>query len=352
MRQFYLVTLLYTIATVTFAQAPSGYYSDAQNKYGQELMVSLHGIIKDHTTLSYTPGLWNAFYDTDMRSDGKVWDMYSSCTFTFGSDQDSGSGGTNECEYYNREHSFPRSWFGGAIDPMNTDLFHIYPTDKKVNAVRSDYPFGEVGTATYTSSNGSKLGNSSYAGYSGTVFEPIDEYKGDFARSYFYMATRYYDRMHTWSNDVTNGTQFPAFEEWVVNLLLEWHKNDPVSEKEINRNNAIFEKYQHNRNPFIDHPEFVLRIWGDETSSDYLENEYDFCVYPNPAQDKVYISSSYIGEGEITIYSPVGVEIKRFKKGSHTESTQIPTSDLPSGIYLLLIKTESFQKTTRLVIAK
>ena len=352
MRKLFLVTLIYFFASVAFAQAPDDYYSSAQNKQGKQLMEALHNIINNHTVLSYTPDLWDAFYETDMRTDGKVWDMYSSCSYTFGADQDSGSGGTVECDVYNREHSFPRSWFGGAIDPMNTDLFHIYPTDKKVNAVRSDYPFGEVGTASYTSSNGSKLGSSSFAGYSGTVFEPIDEYKGDFARTYFYMATRYFDQMHTWSNEVTNGTQHPAFEEWVVDLLLEWHQNDPVSEKEIDRNNVIFEKYQHNRNPFIDHPEFAVRIWGDESTSDHIEGENPFSVYPNPANDFINLTGLYMGEGEVIIYSAMGAEMKRFNKGLHTQSIRIPTSDLSDGIYLLLVKTPTYRESVKLIISR
>jgi len=290
MKRFLLNILAALLVSISYAQAPEGYYSSAQDKQGEALMEALHHIIKDHTVLEYGD-LWGAFYETDIRIDGKVWDMYSSCSFTLGSDQDKGSGGTSECYVYNREHSFPKSWFSDAR-PMYTDIFHLYPTDKKVNSVRSNYPFGEVGTATYTSSNGSKLGNSSYAGYSGTVFEPIDEYKGDFARTYFYMATRYYDQMYSWSNVVNNGTRHPAFEEWVVNLLLEWHTNDPVSEKEINRNNAIFENYQHNRNPFIDHPEYALLIWSDEPVDSYTV-QFTVTDGTNPIQGAQVTVSGY-----------------------------------------------------------
>lgn len=352
MRKFYISLLLVFLVSLAYAQAPDGYYNAAQDKYGEDLMEALHLIIKDHTVLSYTPGIWNAFYETDVRSDGKVWDMYSSCDFTFGDDQDSGSGGTEECQFYNREHSFPRSWFGGTVEPMNTDLFHIYATDKKVNAVRSSYPFGEVGSATYTSSNGSKLGTSSYAGYGGTVFEPIDDYKGDFARTYFYMATRYYNIMHTWSNEITNGTQYPAYNEWVVNLLLEWHKNDPVSEKEINRNNTIYENYQHNRNPFIDNPDFVERIWDSQASSDYTEAPYEVNVFPNPAQDNISITSPYLGENVIVIYSIGGGEVKRFETANYSEQIQIPVDDIANGIYILELTGGETIHSVRLVISR
>lgn len=251
--------LLLTLCTKLWAQVPNGYYSAAEGKTGEELVSTLHSIIKDHTELSYT-GLWSAFYETDKRDDGKVWDMYSTCNFTFGDDQDNGTGGTSECEYYNREHSFPRSWFGGAVAPMNTDLFHLYPTDKKVNSIRADFPYGNVSSATYTSSNGSKLGTS-VSGYSGTVFEPANEYKGDFARSYFYMATRYYNQISSWNSEMLNGTNFPTYASWALNTLLQWHQNDPVSLKEIERNNVIYKDFQHNRNPYIDNPNLVQRAW-------------------------------------------------------------------------------------------
>lgn len=244
----------------SYAQIPDGYYNAAQNKTGKDLMEALYNTIKGHTEISYT-GLWSAFYETDAREDGKVWDMYSSCNFTFGDDQDTGSGGTTECDVYNREHSFPRSWFGGAVAPMNTDLFHLYPTDKKVNAVRADYPYGNVVSASYTSSNGSKLGSSAVNGYSGTVFEPADDYKGDFARSYFYMVTRYFNLAMGWSCEMLNSTQHPAFTSWALNVLLEWHQADPVSLKEIERNNVVYYNYQNNRNPFIDHPNLVQKTW-------------------------------------------------------------------------------------------
>ncbi|MFP4555528.1 MAG: endonuclease [Bacteroidales bacterium] len=264
MRIFLSITIFLSISISAVAQPPDNYYNSTDGKYEQELLEELHNIIKDHNVISYA-AIWSAITETDATSTGKVWDMYSNCTFTFGDDQDSGTGGTSECEFYNREHSFPKSWFGDG-SPMYTDLFHVYPTDKKVNSIRGNYPYGEVGSATYTSNNGSKLGNSSYSGYSGTVFEPIDEYKGDFARTYFYMAARYYDQIHNWSSDMLNGTQYPAFSEWTIDMLIEWHEQDPVSDKEINRNNAIYNDYQGNRNPFIDNPEFVYRVWGEETS--------------------------------------------------------------------------------------
>lgn len=151
---------------------------------------------------------------------------------------------------------------------MNTDVHHIFASDGYVNSKRSSYPYGEVGSASYTSANDSKLGSPvSGLGYSGTVFEPIDAFKGDLARAYFYMATRYENVIGGWENNssgadaVLNGSSDQVFEAWFLNLLLSWHNQDPVSQKELDRNEAAF-SFQGNRNPYVDHPELVQLIWG------------------------------------------------------------------------------------------
>lgn len=246
------------------AQIPPGYYDSADGLQGFTLKTALYNIIKGHTQRSYD-NLWTDFESTDKKTNGKVWDMYSDIPngtppyeYTFDTDQCGNYGSENDC--YNREHSMPKSWFNDAY-PMYSDLFHLYPTDGYVNGKRSNYPFGQVGSASWTSMNGSKLGTSSYPGYSGIVFEPIDDYKGDFARTYFYMATRYENVVSNWSNTILSGNNTTVYVTWAVNLLLEWHVADPVSQKEIDRNNAIYQ-IQHNRNPYIDFPEWVHSIWG------------------------------------------------------------------------------------------
>ncbi|MDD4576486.1 MAG: endonuclease [Bacteroidales bacterium] len=246
------------------AQIPPGYYDSADGLQGFTLKTALYNIIKGHTQRSYD-NLWTDFESTDKKTNGKVWDMYSDnpngtppYEYTFITDQCGNYGSENDC--YNREHSMPKSWFNDAY-PMYSDLFHLYPTDGYVNGKRSNYPFGQVGSASWTSMNGSKLGTSSYPGYSGIVFEPIDDYKGDFARTYFYMATRYENVVSNWSNTILSGNNTTVYVTWAVNLLLEWHVADPVSQKEIDRNNAIYQ-IQHNRNPYIDFPEWVHSIWG------------------------------------------------------------------------------------------
>ncbi len=254
--------------STAFATIPDGYYDPASGLSGTELKSALHNIIDDHTVLSYTPGVWNAYQTTDLKANGKIWDMYSTYEYTFGTDQVSSDGYSGEGDKYNREHSWPSSYFNGKVYPMYSDVFHVYPTDAYVNQRRGNETYGETDTPTWTSSNGSKLGPAkSGLGYTGTVFEPINEYKGDFARTYFYMATRYYTEDGSWLNwAMADGVELKA---WAVEMLIQWHIDDSVSTKEINRNNAVH-VLQHNRNPFIDHPEYVSYIWGDETPEEVI----------------------------------------------------------------------------------
>ncbi|NVD06843.1 endonuclease I [Vibrio sp. JPW-9-11-11] len=261
----------------TVPDETDNYYDSAQNKTGYELKTALHEIIKDHNSRGYS-AIWQLVKQADIdkyyEQDGSILDVYSEKPET--QDSVNFAAVTNQCgqyrnegDCYNREHSFPKSWFGGKVEPMNSDGHHLYATDGFVNSKRSNWPFGEVGSASYISSNGSKLGSAaSTLGYQGTVFEPIDEFKGDFARAYFYMATRYEDVIAGWegnsanSDAVLDGTKTRVFEPWLLTMLKRWHHADPVSQKERDRNQAVFD-FQGNRNPFIDHPEYVTQIWGE-----------------------------------------------------------------------------------------
>jgi len=249
--------------SIVMAEIPPGYYDGTDGLDGEELRLALHEIIDNHTVHSYS-SLWTHFQSTDKKPNNKVWDMYSDIPngtppyeYTFVSDQCGNYGGESDC--YNREHSWPKSWFNNA-SPMNTDLFHLVPTDGYVNGMRSNYPYGEVENTTWTSQNGSKRGTMNSYNFNGTVFEPIDEYKGDFARTYFYMSTRYTTEDSGWDeNDMVNGADL---KEWAVAMLLDWHQADPVSEKELNRNDAVYD-IQGNRNPFIDYPVWSECIWDE-----------------------------------------------------------------------------------------
>ncbi len=261
---------------IAIPNSGNAYYSVSNNLNGAALKTALYNKIQGHTSISYG-GLYSNFPASDTYYDGKIWDIYSTSiegpyanySYTHGT----GNCGNylKEGDCYNREHSFPQSWFSSS-SPMQSDMFHLYPTDGKVNGIRDNDPFGEVSissTAGTPTQIGAKSGNNSFGfagSFTGTVFEPIDEYKGDLARTYFYMATRYENLIASWATngnagDVLAGNNFPAYDPWVIALLMKWHNQDPVSMKEINRNNAIF-NVQNNRNPYIDSPQFAQKVWG------------------------------------------------------------------------------------------
>lgn len=279
MKKSLLLFALSICAFVVKAQVPAGYYNSAQGLTGYALKSELSTIITNgHTAQSYG-ALWTVYYTSDVdnyyENDGTVLDIYSekpnatdAYNYTLGSDQ-CGNVSASEGGCYNREHSFPKSWFNDA-SPMYTDMHHIFPTDGQVNSQRSNFPYGEVGNASWTSTNGTKKGNNNYNfpnAYNGTVFEPIDEFKGDLARVYFYMATRYENQISGWetsnagSDATLNGTSNQVFEDWMLAMLIDWHNADPVSQKEIDRNNAAY-TFQGNRNPYVDNPQYVAQVWG------------------------------------------------------------------------------------------
>jgi len=342
MRGWVTYLLLLVASGQVTAQPPAGYYVSADGKTGTELKLALYNIIRGHTSAAYGD-LWTHFQTTDARSDGKVWDMYSdkpgqtpSYLFEFGTNQCGNYSKEGDC--YNREHSFPKSWFGGEIMPMYTDLFHLYPTDGWVNNKRGSFPFGVVSSATWTSTNGSRLGNNTWPGYTGTVFEPIDAYKGDFARTMLYMAARYYGEDSSWpGSDMVTGAEPKS---WAVAMLLNWHNADPVSPKETARNNAVY-GIQNNRNPFIDKPEYAQLIWGDPTS--LQEAEYTVArpvLYPLPARERVTISFPDDVKEEVVVrlISLAGREVK-VAVTHNTGSLEVYLGDLPDGLYILTVET-------------
>lgn len=299
-RLFTTICTLALTLSMAWAQGPNGseyYYKDADGKKGAALKTALCGIIYNKTERDYDD-LWTDFRSTDKRpTDGKVWDMYSGITnYTFGTDQ--AGNYSAEGDKYNREHSFPKSWFGisGSNIPKGpgTDLFHLYPTDGYVNGMRSNYPFGETSSPTYSSVGGfSKLGPCSYPGYTGKVFEPNDLYKGDFARTYFYMVTCYENLIETWyeknseSHPTLDGKKYPGLSSWQLSMLMKWAKNDEVSAKERARNIAVA-GIQNNRNPFIDYPGLEEYIWGEWQD---VEFSYDNYVSPYGGETPTTVST-------------------------------------------------------------
>jgi endonuclease I len=354
----FLCLCLFLFTTIfTFAQAPAGYYAAAEDKSGEALRTALHSIIKTHTTVSYSE-LWTSFQSTDIRPDnGKVWDMYSdrpggtpAYYFTFVSDQCGNYSGEGDC--YNREHSVPKSWFGGSVAPMYTDLFHLIPTDGFVNSKRGNLPIGKVTNATWTSTNGSKVGTSNISGYSGQVFEPIDSFKGDFARTYFYMATCYKDKnlgVETQSN-FTGGDLKP----WAKTLLLQWAAMDPVSQKEIDRNNAVWQ-IQHNRNPFIDYPELAEKIFGNDatpftTSISVFADQHCWYVYPNPTTSTINIQSFDFQSDDMTVeIHDIAGRTLFSQQAKPSDNLQIDLSSFPAGLYLMTISSAQNIHTYKIV---
>jgi endonuclease I len=354
MKKIFLLLCISFCTIYIYSQIPVGYYIPCNGKKGKALQMALHNIIKEHNQESYNE-LWTDFRMTDVKPDNTVWDMYSdrpngssAYIYNFGSDQCGNYSQEGDC--YNREHSLPKSWFNDEM-PMYTDLFHIYPTDGYVNGKRSNYPYGEVVNPTWISTNGSKLGNNSYSGYSGVVFEPIDEYKGDLARTYFYMATCYYDKNLSSDNGsaMFSGSQLKS---WALEMLMEWHHNDPVSQKEITRNDAVY-YIQNNRNPFIDYPQLVDKIFGidslnpfiidDDTNIIINYRELHFSVFPNPTNGELQITtmlherSKSLQEGDmIEIYDILGqLQLSIVNQKSKIQNIDVTT--LAAGVYLLKI---------------
>jgi endonuclease I/chitodextrinase len=256
------------ISIVSFGQIPSGYYATATST-GYTLKTQLYNIIKGHTDQGYA-GLYVTYETSDIdnfyENDGTVLDMYSEnptsvdpYNYSISSAQRCGTI-SNEGSCYNREHIIPQSVFAEGF-PMKSDAHSVTPTDGKVNGIRSNFPHGTVASVAITTLNGSKMGSSGIAGYLGSIFEPIDEFKGDIARMYFYFATRYENTVAGYSFPMFNGTADQVFTTAFLNMLLTWHAQDPVNAREISRNNAIYAR-QNNRNPYIDRPEFVQAIWN------------------------------------------------------------------------------------------
>ncbi len=328
-----------------------GNICDYKQLSGAALKTKLYDKIKGHTVRKYADIDDQYFKFTDAKPNGRAWDIYSNCDFDFITQFDNGGkcSPTSEGTCYNKEHSFPQSWFcKSQTTALYSDIHHIFPTDKYINGKRGNNPYGEVsGTATI-SSNGAKFGACSVSGYSGQVFEPANEYKGDLARAIFYVVTRYESDIVGWKScnnqSVLDGTTYPALKKWQLDMLLKWHKNDPVSQKEIDRNNAIA-NIQHNRNPFVDFPEFAEKIWGTSSSGNNggttavaSEQANTLKMYPNPANDVLNVE---LPEGEAMEYSIYTISGVLQQKG--VTQGVVEVSGLASGAYLIILT----DKTTR-----
>ena len=373
--KFLLLSFVLMLCTALFAAVePSvtltDYYADANGKSGNELRLALRAAIDHHTNITYAKLGYIMKYADTKNADGiHLIDIYSNVPYSTSTTNNKGKAdiddetvnwisGGKVGEGLNREHTVPQSWFG-KNDPMLADAFHIYPTDAHANNHRSSYLYGEIYPASskvtwyngsYTELGGlgdtyqdaTDLANSTYTyenqtytlvAYDGKVYEPADEYKGDLARGIFYMATRYASPeandgtdCSTWQNG-TNPSHFAKDENggvmglspYTVALMLKWHRQDPVSEKERLRNeviygNATYNKSnykQGNRNPFIDYPELVEYLWGNKAGQTVTVAN---------------LTSSYVGGGgggggqqtDPVIDAPktISIETEPFEEGS------------------------------------
>jgi endonuclease I len=250
----------------SLSQTIRDYYRSAYGLTGSALKTKIQSIITAGYVDKGYSGLWTTYKTSDVTSTGKIWDLYSNTAnngtgstasywFTPVTSQCGSYSGEGSC--YNREHMIPQSTFAEKA-PMVSDAHHVTATDGKVNGMRSNYPHGNVATATWTSLNGGKVGaGTSAQGYTSTCFEPRADAKGDIARIYFYFSVRYYNNSSCAAWAAMNAGA--KLKTWAITLYKSWASSDPVSTKERNRNNAIH-AIQKNRNPFIDYPSLINLI--------------------------------------------------------------------------------------------
>lgn len=298
-----------------------GYYDAIEGKQDSVLKSTLSKIIRPHTAISYGSGTnstWGVFYYSDQDDEGYCMDMYCDSWKKFTSVGAVVSG----C---NIEHSFAKSWWGGSKNDAYKDCYHLNPSNSTANSSRSNYPLG-VPTSNIKdqSKTGSlRVGKATYEGETFWVFEPKDEYKGDFARAYFYMATCYGDEL-TWRLDnkdvgskyAMRNDSYLEFRDWEIAVLLQWHRQDTVSEKERKRMDAVSD-FQHNRNPFIDYPELVEYIWGNKKGTAvYLSDlEDNTTALPNipahsPAVRKILRNGQVLIERDGVLYTIFGIRVQ------------------------------------------
>lgn len=322
-----IATLLLLVTTVALADMPRDYYPDhLEGRNKGDLKTELHKLIKEHRRIEYGgKGTWVVFRESDIRPDGTVWDMYSNIERYF-----KASGATSGM---NIEHSVPKSWWGDdypyTVDG-SFDLHHLVPSDATANSKKSNYPLGEV-SGTPSFDNGvSKVGYDSANRFN--VFEPADEYKGDFARMYMYFVTCYQD--YSWRSLGTNmfiTGSYPTLNSYSVSLLMRWHRQDPVSKKERDRNDAVY-RHQYNRNPYIDYPQLAEYIWGDST-------EYVFSFEGS----SVEAPSLNIKSGEVIAFDGIAGDESR------SIEYKLKGRNITSNLYLSVENTQDFDVMPRTI---
>lgn len=349
MKKLSILVAFIGLAIYAFATAPANYYTPAYGTTGENLRQALHDIIDGHTDNGYRR-LYDVYEDSDDKN-GKVWDIYSTCSF--GHSRDNCGQYQKVCDCYNREHSVPQSWFDQR-SPMRNDAFHVYPTDGKVNGQRSNHLYGECTSGT-TLPGGHALGrlgsSTSNLGYNGTVFEPVDEYKGDIARTYFYFVTRYAGQCENWKASVFGANS--GFATYTMRLMLKWAKQDPISQKEITRNEGIY-KWQRNRNPFIDNAGLENYIWGAQKGQKWNGETGVETPEENPISlEATQVSESFVLSGTssktftVQLFNIQGKCVRTFTTQAGVENN---VSDLAKGIYFVNIQNGNKHFTEKMMI--
>jgi len=344
MKKTYLfIAALFVAIAISAEQMPKGYYDAIDGKKDAELKTAISKIIfggerydygsqseGDHTQAKVDPcsgdtmhrkgdpryGTWSAYPFTDVMSDGSIWDMYSPIKRYL--PINGGSAASMDIE-----HSFPKSWWGGESGCLSAycDLYLLNPADHMTNANKSNYPPGILADSSKVNNGVFFMGKDNKWG--GLAFDVIDEYKGDFARAYFYTATAYEGL--NWVTDYKkyiNNDSYLGFTEHMIEVLLAWHRIDPVSEKEVNRLDAV-STIQHNRNAFIDYPELVEYIWGNKKGQAVdlaklactTDGTYEFPV--SPANPLAHEATEIMKDSFLASWSNVGAseyELNVFKR--------------------------------------
>ncbi len=377
MKKNYILIALLSAFNIALAQIPAGYYDSATGT-GYALKTQLKEIIDNNndglsTEYQSIELSYGDLYDTYELSDVDIYydhsgpiptnnkpilDMYSeipsgadSYEYIYGSSQqDDGTLGTSEGQRFNREHTIPNSVFNGSF-PERSDAHFVIPADKYINGQRNTTPYGETNSPTKTFTNGTKIGpsrNADYtSGYVGNVFEPIDEFKGDIARIFFYFVTRYEDNLTSYDAfDMFDGSTNQALDQTFLNTLYQWHIQDPVSQREIDRNNAIFTQHN-NRNPYIDNPSFVLEVWQNLLSTtNFNTGQVNVTIYPNPVTKNVITVASNKNL-DVAIYNVLGQNILSTK--TTPTLNKINLESLNAGVYIIKLKSNTGTITKKLI---
>jgi deoxyribonuclease-1 len=337
MKKHLFTIILLALSIVLLAQG--NYYDAIGDQHSQALLYALRALISTNTNSSYNGAKAQLFQQLENHN-GYVTCIYTGREFNVGYNYT----GSNDP---NTEHVYAQSWFSSSESSIKkADLHHLFPSDMRTNSSRSNYPIFTVANHNnadvyYTSTPWQSYRGQCATGH--TVFEPADQSKGNIARALLYFYVRYNDSL---------------VQQYVnmLPVLIEWSNSDPPDAHEIARNQGIYE-FQGNRNPFIDHPEYVDRIWNYSSSDDETVPATAGLllkgVYPNPfaAQATFQVDSKQAQKAELSVFDIRGRKVHSKEVLLHTGDNRLSwdSQDLEAGVYLLRISTGADYITTKIV---